>query len=70
MTICKFCQKNHSDFHICFEHRLWRKVREELNRNPNKDIIFTAALIIHFNPAGWLTTGHRAFGQVITDVNE
>lgn len=40
---CKFCHKEHARGYGCSNKRLWRKVREALNRNPNMEIIFTAA---------------------------
>jgi len=46
LETCKFCQKKHSEFYICYEHRLWRKVREALNKTPNRDVIFTVATML------------------------
>ena len=47
MTPCKFCQREHSETYVCYEHRLWRKVRESLNKNPNMDIIFSVATMLN-----------------------
>lgn len=41
--MCKFCLKEHEESYICYNQRLWRKLRETLNRDPNMDVIFTAA---------------------------
>lgn len=43
ISTCKFCQKNHRTNDPCDEQRLWRRVRDELNRTPNMDVIYSAA---------------------------
>lgn len=40
MTPCKFCHREHKPFYTCYEQRLWRQVREALNKNPDMEIIF------------------------------